>query len=483
MLDPWVYGPLIAAAFFFGAVVAWLGGQVKIARCQARYESEEAKSAEFAQRAAALAHSADTLHAELGQARAEATEWRGRAEHEARSASEKQAMLMAAENRLADTFKALSSDALKSNQEQFLLLARTAWEKQSGDARQELESRHLQMKAMLDPVGETLTNFDRRVAELELAREGAYVALKEQVKALQESQLGLRNETSRLVRALRQPSGRGQWGELQLRRVVELAGMREHCDFELQSSTTNEDGDTLRPDMLVHLPGGRHVVVDAKTPMDAYLELLDARDDESRSHALARHARHVRTHIQQLAAKNYPARHQPGPEFTVLFLPSEAIFAAALDQDPGLIEKGITAGVVLATPTTLIALLRIIHQGWREETLAANARVISALGRRLHDRLGGMNSHLGKLGRSLGQSVEAYNRTLGVFETRVLADARRFVELGAADDEESCRPLSPIELAARPPKDSAALPDEMVTDVPETQVDVFPAVPSQATLE
>lgn len=432
MLEPWVYGPLLAAAFLIGAGVATLWGQVKVARWQVRFESEAAKSAE------------------------------------------KQALLMAAETRLADTFKALSSEALRSNQEQFLLLARTAWERQSGEARQELEARQNQMKALLEPMGTALMNFDRRVGELETAREGAYAALKEQVKALQESQLGLRDETSRLVRALRQPSGRGQWGELQLRRVAELAGMREHCDFDLQSSTTNEDGDTLRPDMLVHLPGGRHVVVDAKTPMDAYLELLDARDEESRSIALARHARQVRTHIQQLAAKNYPARHQPGPEFTVLFLPSEAIFAAALDQDPGLIEKGIAAGVVLATPTTLIALLRVIHQGWREETLAANARQISALGRRLHERLGGMNSHLGKLGRSLGQAVEAYNRALGVFETRVMADARKFVDLGAAHDDESSQPNPSLELPIRSPKDDAEPADEILPDAPGSSTPLSP---------
>lgn len=434
----------------FGFLLTWLIGRASRARLQEKLSATEGRLAEVEARLVASNQDTTGLREQLSEARAQLATWKTRAEEEARTAAEKLDLLKVAENRLTDTFKALSSEALRSNQEQFLQLARSNWEKQTDAAKAEMSARQTGVESLLKPIGEALQKFERRIGEIEVAREGAYAGLKEHLRGVHEAQGMLREETARLVRALRQPSGRGQWGEMQLQRVAELAGMREHCDFNLQTSSTSEDGDRLRPDMLVHLPGQRHVVVDAKTPMDAYLEAIDAPDDVTRQLALHRHARQVRQQINQLGAKDYAARYGPGPEFVVLFLPSEAIFAAALDQDPTLIEKAVGQGVMLATPTTLIALLRVIAQGWREETLAANAREISTLGRRLHERLGLMNSHLAKLGRALATSVDAYNRTVGSFESRVLADARKFETLGATSPSAQLPPPQPVETMPRP---------------------------------
>ena len=234
-----------------------------------------------------------------------------------------------------------------------------------------------------------------------------------------------------------------------MRRVVEMAGMQEHCDFETQTTTTTDEGKRLRPDLIVNLPGGQHIVVDSKAPMDAYLDAIEAEDDDHRATAMARHAAQVRTHVQQLGSKNYQSQFESTPEFVVLFLPSEAFFSAALSEDASLIEKGVDQGVILATPTTLIALLRAVSFGWRQEALAENAREISAAGSELYSRLGAFAGHIQKLGRSLNSAVGDYNKTVGSLETRILSGARKFEELGAAPETSQISEVKAVENVPR----------------------------------
>jgi DNA recombination protein RmuC len=440
-----------------GWLFTWLIGSGKSAAAAERLKAEERRSAEIEARLAHTTAESTRSEQESQAFRNQLTEIRSRLEGEIKAAAEKQALLERAELKLADTFKALSADALRSSSEQFLQLAKSSLATQSEEAKSEIEKRKTAIETLITPVAESLGKFELRIGEIEKAREGAYSELKEQVRALGEGQLGLQRETASLVKALRQPTGRGQWGEMQLRRVVELAGMQEHCDFEVQHTSTTDDGKKLRPDLIVRLPGGKSIVVDSKTPMDGYLDALEANEDRIREEALHRHARQVRTHIQQLASKNYTAQFAQTPEFTVLFLPSESFFSAALQCDPGLIDRGVDQGVILATPTTLIALLRAVSYGWRQESIAENAREISLLGRTLHERLGKLAEHFSKLGRSLGNAVEQYNSAIGSFENRVLSTARKFEELKAAPEAATISNLEPIDKIPRSPLASPAL--------------------------
>jgi DNA recombination protein RmuC len=325
---------------------------------------------------------------------------------------------------------------LERNNRQFLALAQ-----------ENLKAREQAIEGIVDPVRESLKSLDDQIRAIENARSASYGTLGEQVKSLLETQSQLRAETANLVKALRAPVVRGRWGEIQLKRVVEMAGMLEHCDFFEQETVQTQDG-RLRPDLRVRLPGGKNIVVDAKAPLQGYLDSLEAPTDEVRTARLKDHARQVRDHVAKLGAKAYWEHQQPTPEFVVLFLPGESFFSAALEQDPSLIEQGVNQRVILATPTTLIALLRAVAYGWRQEQVAENAQQISDLGQELYERIAIMVEHLAVLRSSLNTSVGAFNRTVGAMQERVLPSVRKFKELGIASKKE-LKEFEPIDSVPR----------------------------------
>jgi DNA recombination protein RmuC len=363
-------------------------------------------------------------------------------EHERSQAAEKLRLIDQAESKLIDVFKSLSMEALSANNHHFLHLAQSTLEKFQETAKGDLSLRQQAIVEMLAPVHQALNKVDGKIVELEKQRVGAYEVLRQQVSDLILTQKELRSETSNLVKALRAPTVRGQWGEIQLKRVVEMAGMVSHCDF-LEQVNTQTEGGRLRPDMIINLPGGKKIIVDAKAPLSAYLEALEASDETIRQERLQEHARQVRNHVRALSQRSYWEQFDASPEFVVLFLPGETFFSAALDKDPSLIEVGVKEKVILATPTTLIALLRAVAFGWRQETITENALLISSLGRELYKRLSDLGGHFQRLGRHLGQAIDSYNQAIGTMERRVLVTARKFQDLDKSDEE--IEDLTPIE--------------------------------------
>ena len=391
----------------------------------------------------------DTLHAAIADLKERQAQLEANLENQHQAFEEKTALLQDLRNGLAETHKALSAEALKNNNQAFIDLAQATFSKYMESARTDFNARDKAVKETIQPLKEALDRYDRQIQAMEKSRENAYGGLSKQVDSLIHTQEFLQKETGKLVNALRKPQVRGRWGEITLKRVVEMAGMQSHCDF-FEQTTTQVDSGMLRPDMVVHLPGRRNIIIDAKVPLAAYLEALEVETEEEREEKLTTHARHVATHIKQLAQKAYWAQFESTPEFVVLFIPGENFFSAALSHNPQLIERGVRDGVVLATPTTLISLLKTVAFGWQQERLAENARHISQLGSELFERLATMGRHVNDLGRHIDRSVTAYNKVVGSLERRVFTSARKFKELGVSSkDENSTLSLSPVESQTR----------------------------------
>jgi DNA recombination protein RmuC len=370
------------------------------------------------------------LRNERDEARSRLADVETRRELEGQAAAERVAELKELRETFESTFKALSSDALQKNNQQFLDLARQVFGRLQEGAKGDLEKRQQAISELVAPIRKSLEQVDEKIQAVEKARTSAYAGLQEQVRSLLESQGKLQTETNNLVFALKTPSVRGRWGEMQLKRTVEFAGMIENVDFVQQESTESEGG-RLRPDLIVRLPGGKNIVVDAKAPLDAYLQALESTEGDEAVRQLKRHARQIREHIKALGSKQYWRQFDPSPEFVVIFLPGEAFFSAALEQDPELIQYGTGENVLLATPTTLIALLKAAAYGWRQEAIADQAKEISALGRELYERLATQTEHFADVGKALKRAVDSYNKSLRSMESRVLVTARKFETLAS----------------------------------------------------
>ncbi len=474
----------IAAAFAGGGIIIWLlqrgSSRAAIAAAQVRLESSQQQHAEKVRElealkleyvnlqqalkteserrstAEALVTRLPGLEATLSERDQQLTEHKTRlAELETRMVEERKAgeerlaFLNDVQQKLSDAFKALSSDALKNNNQSFVELAKATLEKFQEGARGDLEKRQKAVDELVKPIRESLERVDGKLGEIEKVRISAYSELSTQVKGLIETHIPmLRNETSNLVKALRQPTVRGRWGEIQLKRVVEMAGMLDHCDFIEQENRTTEDG-RLRPDLIVKLPGSKQIVVDAKAAVSAYLDAAEATDEEAQRAHLVDHARQVRNHMVALGRKGYWEQFDPTPELVVMFLPGEMFFSAALQQDPGLIEFGVNEKVIPATPTTLIALLRAVAYGWRQEALAKNAQEVADLGRQLYERIAKLGEHWANVGDKLGKAVDAYNSATATLESRVLVSARRLRDLKAAPEDTEIEAIEPVERTTR----------------------------------
>ena len=420
----------------------WVAGRLRVQSQRAEATTDELRKQLDLDRQDRMALGRELAEAQQARAAAEA-----RIESVTKQLADERTLLDQARQELLHSFQGLSGEALRQNNEAFLKLASVSFEALHAKADGALQQRQEAIDGLVRPLQESLQRYDDHMRLLEQSRQSAYGGLDQHLKSLAESHQRLQQETGNLVKALRAPAVRGQWGEITLKRVAELAGMVEHCDFVEQQSVTAEDG-RFRPDMVVQLPGGRRIIVDAKTVLSAYLDAHDARDEAQRAEALRRHAEQVRKRMDDLSLKAYWSQFDRAPEFVVLFLPGEQFLGAALDQDPRLIEEGFARGVVLATPATLVALLRAVAYGWRQERMTAHAEEAGRLGKDLYERMAVLADHVNEVGHALSKSVSAYNRAVGSLETRILPAARRFKELGVSSDKEIPL-LEPAELVPR----------------------------------
>ena len=446
------------AAAAAGCVATWLvlAGKLRGARL-----ASATLTARLEERDATLG----SLESELTQRRAEEArlrEGRGRLEAELaaeqRASEVKLAVFGDAEHKLREAFEALSAEALRRNNQSFLELARESMERFQKGAQDDLGGRHKAIGALVEPVQKSLVQMESVMRDMEKERASAYESLREQVRSMTAAQERLRTETAGLAQALKSPSARGRWGEIQLKRVVELAGMEEHCDFAEQQSLTAGER-TWRPDLIINLPGHKHLVVDAKTPLQAYLEAAEAEDDDRRQAKLDEHARQVKAHVNELGSKAYWERFEATPDFVVLFLPGEAFFAEAARRDPGLLEFAMERRVLLTSPSTLVALLKAAHYGWQQEKIGASAQLVRELGAELYERLSILTRHFVELGSQIDRTVETYDGVVGSFERRVVASARRLKELGAGTSRELDTPKTVGRTVRR-----VALPDPAAED-------------------
>lgn len=455
-LDPQylqIGGPALAAGLVLGVLVTWLVTRARRRRLQRELEILElrVKDQEALQ-------------------------------HERNSAFE------AATSRLATAFSDLASRSLQSNSETFLKLAEQNLGAQQEKAKRELSEREQAVENLVKPIRDALQRSQQQIDELEKARRQAYGSITSQLEHMQKGQVSLAQETQNLVNALRRPQVRGRWGEITLRRLVELAGMVEHCDFQEQVQSAGEDK-VIRPDMIVRMPDRRELVVDVKTPLEAYLEGIESKDDATQKLAMERHARNLREHIRKLASKSYWDQFERSPDFVILFIPGDQFLSAALNEDPELIEAALAQQIILATPTSFVALLKAVAYGWRQVVLAKNAEEVQRLARGLYNRLTVFVSHLNNVGKQLSRSVEHYNKAVGSLERSVLPGARKFVELGMRPKKE-LEELEPLESLPRSLIEGAAENeedldvgeenvdvDETVDDEPEVTADVSPVKP------